>query len=158
MFGIHLPFETKHHFSYLLIFWNSLFVGGGEPGWLPEPILKAYMIFCLLTCDMFDLVIIYSAAPLRVWFILNLYPTLDWVHWISILSSVFIYIYIWSIPSLSGEGRVWCERMHRLRCHAHTTHQSEVAARRFVDGVAAALVAAAAAAASAYGCLQTASV
>jgi len=45
-----------------------------------------------------------------------------------------------------------------LRCHAHTTHQSEVAARRFVDGVAAALVAAAAAAASAYGCLQTASV
>jgi len=36
---------------------------GASQGGHPELVLKAYIIFCLLTCDIFDVMIMYSAAP-----------------------------------------------------------------------------------------------
>jgi len=53
---------------------------GVSQGGYPEPILKAYIIFFFVTCDMFDLMIMCSAAPLRTWFTLNLYPALYWIN------------------------------------------------------------------------------
>jgi len=63
-----------------LYFLPLYLLDGVSQGGYPEPILKVYIIFSFVTCDMFDSMIMYSAAPSRVWFTLNIYPTLYWVH------------------------------------------------------------------------------
>ena len=47
-----------------LYFGSPYLLEGASQGSYPEPALKAYIIFFFVTCDMFDLMIMYSAAVL----------------------------------------------------------------------------------------------